>query len=103
MHFFRTPEIIVDSHDSPDGGQPNFMSLSSLQRNEQMSTPASYSTEYCPNSYYNPKIGRSYAMPKLNSTEGHYSLNHPDRQMSALEHSTQWKRIPSVEVKESEL
>ena len=109
--FFRTPEI-VDSHDSPDGGQPNFMPLSSLQRNAQMSTPHLYSTEYCPDSYYNPKIGRSYAIPKLKSTKGQYSLthsNHSDRQMSApdtftpLEQSMQWKRIPSIEVKETKL
>jgi len=68
--LFRTPEIVVNCQDLPDGGHPSCKPPSSLLINRQMSVDSApvYSPEYCPDSYYNPKIGKSYAMPKFKST-----------------------------------
>jgi len=111
--LFRTPEIVANGQDLPDGGQPSHPPPSSLLINRQWSAPASYSPQYCPNSYYNPIIGKSYAMPKMKAaTKRQYSLTptcHFSRQLSSpatnnrLENFNQCKSITSFEVKESNL
>jgi len=86
-------EVPSDSHDSPDGGKPNFI-------------PPKYSEEYCPDSYYDPKAGRSHAMPKLKKK---YSITPASKQIllpaifTPPENFTQRKRISTTAVKESEL
>jgi len=65
---YVSSEIPAGGHDSPDGGQPNF-------------TPPKYSEEYCGNSYYDPKAGRSHAMPKLQSTKKQYSVTPASKQI----------------------
>jgi len=96
LSTYVSHEISAGGHDSPDGGQPNF-------------TPPKYSEQYCGNSYYDPKAGRSHTMPKLQPTNKQYSVNVTPASkdipllatFTPLENFTQWKRISSREVKEA--
>ena len=106
----RTPEIVAYGQDLPDGGQPSHTPPPSLLLNRQR---FSYSPQYCPNSYYDPKTGKSYAMPKLKAaTKRQYSLTPTcpfSKQLSSpatknpSENVTQRKSITSFEIKESNL
>ena len=80
----------------------------------QMSAPASYSTEYCSESYYDPVAKKSHAMPRLKPRKKQYSVTLPNsysRQTSVpvttssplATNFIQCERIVSIDFKETKL
>ena len=80
----------------------------------QMSAPASYSTEYCSESYYDPVAKKSHAVPRLKPRKEQYSVTPPtcySRQTSVpfttsgslATNFIHWKRIDSIEITETKI
>jgi len=80
----------------------------------QMSAPASYSTEYCSESFYDPVAKKSHAVPRLKPRKEQYSVTLPtcySRQTSVpvttsgplATNFIHWKRIDSIEIQESKV